>query len=295
MPLRTTDGPISEHDSDVLPRVISLFAVISILNIAAFMYASTVPLVFAVPDYRARLTEFVASFPAESGRTFDWTVNILALIPLAFFSSGVLVNRAATGSSPYRQYCHVASGCLALAVFAETLQLWLPLRVPSLRDLVALECGAILGCALWQILGARTTNLCVTICQRSAGWRGGWPRGLPWLTLVGFLFAGCLAINRWASPSQFFQMYRHRTFSSAAAGVHRDFAVGIALSNSAGTALILSGLCSLGVRALESNRIRSVRRLRVFEPTNVSEPGVSVVNRPLAHDITASATSNRAA
>jgi hypothetical protein len=278
MPLQTDDRPCSADDPDVRHRVSSTFAVMSILIAAGFIYASTVPLVFAVPDYRARLTGICASFPTESGRTFDWTVNFLALIPLGFCWSGTLASRVSPSSSARRTFGRVAWGCLALAALAETLQVWLPVRVPALRDLIALEGGACLGCGLWWLVGAPTTNFCCRIWQRSTAGSTARLPSLPWLVLFGLLLSGCLAINTWASPSQCFQMYRHRTFSSHSAGPERVWNAANALLASTGTALALLGICGLGVRVLERTWIRSADGLRIFVPTAEPASGLSVAS-----------------
>ena len=55
-----------------------MFAIVSILMTVAFVYASTVPLVFAVPNYRERLIPMLSLGSSESGRAFDWIVNVMA-------------------------------------------------------------------------------------------------------------------------------------------------------------------------------------------------------------------------
>lgn len=297
---RTDDSPCWTDDPDVRHRAGSLFAVISILVTTAFLYASTVPLEFAVPDYRGRFTEIFASFGTETGRTFDWTINLLALLPLGFFWSGELASRACTRSSAERTFGRVAGGCLCLAVLAETLQVWLPLRVPALRDLVALECGACLGCGLWWLVGAQTTQLGCRIWQRCTARRTTRMPGLAWLGLFAVLMGGCLAINSWASPSQCFQMYRQRTFSSSRAGTERAPDLGNALITSTGTAFVLICLCGLGVRAGEQARMRPARGFHIFvhdssSAPGVFEPGVLGVDHTAAGESMMNAAAKRAA
>lgn len=295
MSFPTDDRPSSADDPDVLHRVCSAFAVMSILIAAGFVYASTVPLVFAVPDYGARLAGICATFPTESGRVFDWTVNLLALLPLGFFWSGTLASQTSPTSSARRTFFRVAWGCLALAALAETVQIWLPVRVPALRDLIALECGACLGCGLWWLIGERTTDLCCRIWHRcTAGGIGRLP-GSPSLWLFGLLLIGSLAINTWARPSQCFQMYRHRTLSSGTAGPGGAWNAANALLASTGTALVLSGLCGLGVRALARIRTRPDERLRIFVSTTDHVRELSGADHPVANSRLTEAVSNRAA
>jgi len=262
-------------DAPVIPDVRSQFAVISVLLTAAFLYASTVPLVFGVPDYRARLVASVQPAFSESGRAFDSIVNVLALMPLGFFWSGLSAGHAATGSSDRRTFCRVALGCLAIATLAESLQIWLPRRVPSVRDLVALEIGAILGCSLWRYFGERAIIFCCSISRRltsrrSTAGRHGRPRCVNWLGLFACLLAFCLAVNTWASPLEYFEMYRQRAFLKAGVGAPGEFfrpgstSLGSALVSSTATALVLVGLCSLSVHRLERTGPRSTNGLRIF-------------------------------
>ena len=284
--MRKNDRQLSANDPEVFHRVSAMFAIISILIAAAFFYASTIPLEFAVPDYRVRLIRMFAPLPWESGRAFDWIANVLALIPLGFCWSATFVSPAitgpVTGPPPQRAFYRVALGCLALAVLAESLQLWLPLRVPSLRDLVALESGAILGCTLWQILGARTTVACCRVAQRIAAWPGSRLWGLKWMILFGFLLTVCLTINIGASPGQCFQMYRQRAWSADAAGVRDVFDRVTAVLFGTATALALFGLCVLVVRTLEFARVRPERHVHATLQETTTESGVSVADRHVA-------------
>ena len=298
MPLlafRPNDRKFALTDPDMLHCVRSMFVVVSILMTATFFYASAVPFLFVVPDYRARLTGIFAPLFWESGRAFDWIVNLLALVPLGFFWSGTLVDQANTVALPRRGFCRVPLGCLSVAALAEALQIWLPQRVPSLRDLVALECGAILGCSLWHLLGARTTNICCLMLHRLAVSRKSRLWTNNWGALFGFAFTLCLGINTWASPSECFEMYRHRTFSRAAGTAPRVFDAGSVLLSSTQTALILTGLCILGVRRLEPTSQRPAVGLGVLGQESFPEPGVSIAVRGVADVRKAGAKTNRAA
>ena len=291
--LRTNGPAFPARDAAALRRVNAMFAVVSTLMTAAFLYASTVPLVFAVPDYRVRLAGIIAAFPTQSGRAFDWIANLLALIPLGFCWSAALGSRIADACSSRKLFCRAALGCLALAAFAEFVQLWLPLRVPSLRDLIALESGALLGCGLWTYLGARTIEVCCRMSQklnRRSPSRHSRSQGRLWMTLFGALLAACLAINSWASPSECFQMYRQRTLSASSAGGaggRRVITYGNILLSSTAAALALLGLCGLSVRALSRPGMQPAGGLRIFVPELV--PQANPVDRALvAHHLAAS-------
>jgi hypothetical protein len=117
-----------------------------------------------------------------------------------------------------------------------------------------------------------------------------------WCSLFGLLLAFCLAINTFASPSECFEMYRRRTLSTAGVGVWREFSLARTLSSSAATALVLTGLCSLGVRITGRTRIRSAHGLRIFV---IDEVGSRSVDSPaeyhVIHDRTAEVPFDRAA
>lgn len=274
-----------------------MFAIIGVLVTAAFFYVSAVPLVFGVPDFRARLVGMIAPPPWQSGRAFDWIVNILALIPLGFFWSGAIAGRATTASTWSRVFCRVAMGCLVVAALAESLQFWMPLRVPSLRDIIALETGAIVGCSLWRILGARTTTICSLLLQRLSSWRVIQPWAMKkWMVLFGLLLAACLTINTWASPSKCFEMYRHRTFSPKRTSARGHVAFGSALLlSSTLTALVLLGVCRLGVRRLDRPRVSLAHGLPTFVENSSSGPDFSIADHRVPNERIDGELSGRAA
>jgi hypothetical protein len=259
-----TDAQLAANDAVLLHRVRSLFAVVVVLMIAAFLYASTVPLVFAVPDYRARLAEILAPTSWQTGRSFDWVVNCLALIPLGFCWSGALVNPFTTAALQRRTFSRsagyrVARGCLVVAAFAEFLQIWLPLRVPSLRDLIALESGAIVGCGLWRLVDTSTMTISCLVVQRLAPRRRRRQWVAPWMILFGLLLSTCLAINICARPARCFEMYRRRSFSLSV-GARQIVDPVATLFSSAGTALVLVGFCGLGILGLDRDQLRLAGR-----------------------------------
>ncbi len=223
----------------------TLLRIAAILMTLTFFYASAIPLKFSAPDFSERFATMVASTPWERGRLFDWTVNVLAFVPLGFAWAGTSCSpvngRAARRVAAMRS----AAGCLILACLAEGLQLWLPLRVPSFRDIVALEAGAIIGCGIWLIIGPRTTMLKTALLRRLSPQGRNRYSSFQWPTLFGFLLCSLLAMNAPAGPAEWFEIYRRRAFLSRGPDIAARFASGTPLLVSVAAALGIWAFCRL--------------------------------------------------
>jgi VanZ like family len=246
----------AERARQVFEQVESAYVVVAILGSIAFLYSSTIPWVFAIPDFESRLAGVWASFRWDSAQPLDPIANVLAFIPAGFVWS------AGWSASPTRrrwrpnETVKAAVVCLILATVAETLQFWIPLRDPSIRDVLALECGAILGCGLWLCTGPWVTAVLRRLIDRSMAIS---PRfsGLRRILLFGSAYLSCLLIVVYASPVRLFWTYRNWSISLQHLPISRPnldspqpHGLLAELLGSAVVALLLAGVCRFGLRAV---------------------------------------------
>ena len=201
-----------QHAAWVMQQIASVYITTALLATIGFLYASVIPLVFAVPNFWVRLLGAFAPSPWNSASLFDVAINILAFVPLGFlwaaaWSSTLPSNRLSG------QFVTIALGCLGLAILAEGLQFWIPLRDPSIRDVLILEWGAILGYRLWLAAGHWTTSVLASWIDRLFRLGGPGLFRLRWPALSVAVFALCLVLNCYASAPQLFLLYRFRSTS----------------------------------------------------------------------------------
>jgi hypothetical protein len=195
-------------------QVASIYNWAAILASLGFLYASTIPWVFAVPDFDSRVAGVWESLRWDPAQPLDPVANVLAFVPVGFLWSAAWIGSPRGRRRRPLDLMSVAFGCLLLAVLAETLQFWIPLRDPSIRDVLALECGAIVGCGVWLATGSRVTaglGGIVGRFDRSSG-RGAFRE----LGRFGWWAAGylvCVLLVRFASPIRFFLTYRNMSTS----------------------------------------------------------------------------------
>jgi VanZ family protein len=249
----------------------SLLRITAMLMTLFFFYASAIPLKFSAPDFSERLATMVASTPWERGRLFDWTANILAFIPLGFAWAGAGYSLVGRRSARSTAAIRSALGCLILACLAEFLQLWLPMRVPSFRDIVALEAGAIIGCGIWLSIGPRATLLTTALLRHLPPQGRDRYSSFKWPALLGFLFCSLLAMNIPAGPAEWFEIYRHRAFPSSGPHSAARFASGMPLLVAVVSALGIWACCRLCELAI--SRYPASSRLRTFQPHSSSAIG----------------------
>ncbi|HET6329074.1 MAG TPA: VanZ family protein, partial [Planctomycetaceae bacterium] len=256
----------AERNQWIFQQVESAYIAIAILGSIAFLYLSTIPWVFASPDFESRLAGVWASLHWDAAQPLDPIANVLAFIPL-----GLAWSAAWSESSPKRRWRPIetlkaATGCLVLAILAEVLQFWIPLRDPSIRDVLALECGAILGCGLWLAVGQWVT---AALC-----------RVVEWLTVatprlfrlrgplvLGSTFLACLMIVVYASPVRLFWAYRKWSISLQHLPVSRpDLSAPQPPSylsefwTSVGVFVLLVGACRIGQSSVRLFKARAFSR-----------------------------------
>jgi len=256
--LSVDDEPMSSARN--LRLVESGYITLAILGSVAFLYASTVPWIFASPDFDTRIAGVLRSWHWNPvTQPLDPAANVLAFIPVGFLWSAAW--QASLKRRPRRiEAVQVALGCLLLAVVAETLQFWIPLRDPSIRDVLSLECGAVLGCGLWAALGEGATR---RLCQLADGWLAVRPRSprfhLP--LQLAIAFTASLVLVRVANPIRLFLAYReyssslqHLPISQPSLGPSQPHGLVAIVSVSAVAAVLLVGICRTGqgtIRALK--------------------------------------------
>jgi VanZ family protein len=211
----------TRHAQRVDPQVEWVYVTAAVVASVGFLYASTIPLVFAVPNFEKRLSGTLTVSWNREG-LLDLAVNVLAFVPLGFLWSAAC-SSLATGRRTRGALGPVVIGCLGLATLGEMLQFWIPLRTPSVSDILALECGAVIGYGLWNLAGPWTTA-CIGRCAHSL-YKVGGPGlfHLRWHVLFAATFLACLIVNCYASPTQLFLLYRFRSTSlHEVAGILHD-------------------------------------------------------------------------
>ena len=127
---------VSRHSSPLARYLAAAYALLVI-------YASLHPL-SGWRDNGAPLLDFVTAAWPRYYTVFDLVTNMLAYVPLGFLLVPALHPRLRLGLAAVL----AALTCFALSFSMETLQHFLPTRVPSNLDLAANGLGALLGAAL---------------------------------------------------------------------------------------------------------------------------------------------------
>ncbi len=202
----------AERDRWIFQQVESAYIAVAILGSIAFLYLSTIPWVFASPDFESRLAGVWASLHWDPAQPLDPIANVLAFVPIGFVWSAAWSEFSPKRRGRLIETVKAASGCLALAIGAEVLQFWIPLRDPSIRDVLALECGALLGCGLWLAVGRWVTT---ALCRVVEWLMVAAPRlfRLRRRIVLGSSFVACLMIVVYATPVRLFWAYRKWSIS----------------------------------------------------------------------------------
>jgi VanZ family protein len=238
----------------------SAYITAALLASIGFLYLSTIPWVFAAPDFDSRLEGVWASLRWDPAQSLDPFANVLAFIPVGFLWSAAWCTSWPKRRARPVDMIPVAVGCLLLAILAETLQFWIPLRDPSIRDVLALECGAMIGCGLWLALGKRVTSKLRRMTEPFASWIE--RRPVSWLRLAalyGAVYLACVGMVRFANPIQLFLAYRdvstslqHIPLSRPDLGTPWPQSPAVVLAVAAGAALFLVGVCRFGRRTVRA-------------------------------------------
>jgi VanZ family protein len=241
----------------VRQQVASLYLTAAVLATIGFLYGSAIPLIFAVPDYDSRIRGAFEPSPWNMAQLFDVLANVAAFVPVGFLWAAACNTLLPKSRAKSGMFVTIASGCLCLALLAETLQIWIPLRDPSIRDVLALEWGAVLGYGLWERAGRTATLVLSHWIDRLSQPATAAVIRYRWAGLFAGLLAACLLMNCYASPTQLFLLYRFRStsledvaFALHNANVKQLHDPRTVLLPSLLTAIVLIGLCFAAQRGV---------------------------------------------
>lgn len=241
-------------------RLESAFITAALFASLGFLYLSTIPWIFATPDFGSRWEGVRESVRWDPAQPLDPFANVLAFVPVGFLWMGAWCTSSPRRRARVADGIRVSLGCLVLALAAETLQFWIPLRDPSMRDVLALEVGAIAGCMLWLAAGEHVVGRLYPISESFQSRREQRSRSkLKRLAVYGAFYLACVAIVRFANPIQLFLAYRdvstslqHIPLSRPALGAPWPQAPAAVLTVAAGVALSLLGVCRFGPPAVRA-------------------------------------------
>jgi hypothetical protein len=150
------------------------------------------------------------------GLVSDTMVNVLAFLPIGFAGSALchLISRRRQFAP--RTFVIVAGLSLVISFAAEAIQLCIPMRTASMRDVLTLEVGGILGACAWRAIAEDAIEFIFRWFSHLARWGGGRIFRYRWSGLFALLFVACLALNSYASPTELFVVYcRHFSVTDA--------------------------------------------------------------------------------
>lgn len=143
-------------DSDDLSRDIRrLCAVAAALSAGLLIYASLIPLDYTPVSWGDSISRWreIPWLNLQLYQRADWVANAIVVLPVGFLAA------AAVGWGR-RQRWQVLLAAPIIAVFLmgivvgiELVQVWFPTRTVSLNDICAGVAGALLGSALWILVG----------------------------------------------------------------------------------------------------------------------------------------------
>jgi VanZ like family len=225
-----TDRPLSRNAAIVLT--------------IGFLYGSLVPLTFRVPAFGPRLTEMITVRQWARIQPFDTVVNFAAFIPMGFLWAAVSSSRTSRRLDQRslrvldKSQISALVICFAIALIAECLQFFVPVRTPSLPDVVALESGAVVGCLAWSWSGGRINLVMMALRRFTSFTANGRLLKTLAIPLPALVFAGCLMLQFCVSPAECFLIYRSReiNFNGVVAG--RELSWLTAVGSSAVAALL---------------------------------------------------------
>lgn len=188
---------------------------------AAFaIYGSLVPFKYHSLPWEEALKRFqtILGFDLNVKSRSDWVANILLFVPIGFFSMGALRLDRPRGIRDAAAALLVVPAALLLSLFVEFSQLWFPPRVPSQNDVAAETLGALLGVAIWCLLGRKLTEL--VRAYTSSRLLGRRLELLLQAYLVGFLIYSVLPLDLTISPADLWRKFRDGKVLLLAIGGH---------------------------------------------------------------------------
>ena len=168
-PGRPGDSTISGQS-----RMRRWYALAAVLSAAFVVYGSFMPFDFRGPlTLHTALATLRESLAGPFSRS-DFAANILLFLPVGFFGAATLVGPRSSVARWLTTSVTLLLVALALSVFVELAQVFLPERTASLYDVMAEEMGAVAGFVGWRVLCGEIANW---TARWSVGDRGGLARG----------------------------------------------------------------------------------------------------------------------
>jgi VanZ family protein len=124
------------------------------------VYGSLIPFQFQAVPFDEAIERFQGMSyidPSLLEARGDWVVSALLFVTLSYLTMAALSLDRAQGIR-LRTTILVLSGCIALSVLVEFVQVFFPPRTVSLNDIVVESLGALAGACLWLVCGQRLNN-----------------------------------------------------------------------------------------------------------------------------------------
>lgn len=159
------------------------FAFLGLSCLAFLVYGSLAPFHFRDLSIEKAVIDFqlLLDNPLQVPSRSDAVINVLLLIPAAFFLMGAMgvdrPSRFALGDAVL-----VLPVCLFTSVAVEFAQQWVPNRTASVEDILAQVVGTFLGAGLWVAVGQQVTDWARWV------WKPSEPVGLDARLLPAYLF-----------------------------------------------------------------------------------------------------------
>lgn len=151
--------------TSLAPRYLSTAAPLALVYALLIVYASLYPF----SEWRATglpLWHFLSVWPRYVQK-FDVVINVIGYLPFGFLVSAAVLHHGGAGRAGWRM-CLVYLGCSALSFTLESVQNFLPERIPSVLDLLLNSLGVALG-VLLAVLARRQNWL-----RAWQAWRARW-------------------------------------------------------------------------------------------------------------------------
>ncbi len=192
----------STHQRSRFERYLSAHVGV-ILAVAVILYGTLWPFQLVWPRVHS-IGQYLARYdwaPISKGGAKDFSFNILLFLPLGFTLASLLASRPRG-----RRLAIIAIVCCVLSAWVETVQVLLPLRDPSLSDIIANIVGGLVGCGLYVLAGPKCVSTSAALfVRRDSGQvsvaRFGAAVGL-WLAvlLAGLILGGrSMRISNWSA------------------------------------------------------------------------------------------------
>jgi hypothetical protein len=216
---KTVHGETANTDSQCAQQMVRFsYLTVFVLLTIGFFYASWIPFVFAANDLPTRVAGMFnfKDWHTVSDLLSDTMLNLIGFFPIGFVGGALCDVTSQRRRSGLRTFGIAACLSLGIAIGAEGLQLFIPPRTASFRDILTLETGALLGTSFWCAVGNSATAFVSRRVTPIARWGGRSIFRYRWLGLFSLLFVACLSLNLYASPGELYWAYSRHTWVNQA-------------------------------------------------------------------------------